>query len=137
MDHVERSAGDRRPGDDFLEARDAAANVHVHGSMVASRRAEDLEDLPLRRGSGVGRTEPDRHRALAQSVVYPPHHLRDLGGRRHLVRGVAAGQESAGIVEHRHPHLDVADAHAVVDQPARFPLLVPAIDIASAHFELE
>ena len=40
-------------------------------------------------------------------------------------------------MEHRHPHLDVADAHAVVDQPARFPLLVPAIDIGSAHFELE
>ena len=47
------------------------------------------------------------------------------------------GRKVAGIAEHRHPHLDLADAHAVVDEPSLLPLPIPAIDVGRADLELE
>ena len=106
------------------------------GRVEPRRRFERFDNLPAFCVRRVGDAEADGDRAAAEAALDAWRDPGDLVGRRRAMRGGTARQEGAGILHHGHPHRDVADADAVVDDRLSLACRVPPVDVARSNFKL-
>jgi hypothetical protein len=111
--------------------------VQMHRCLRYCGQPEHCELFISRRSRRIWKSCADAHRALTQTNLHQFHDLGDLFRRRVSIRSVAHWQERAGIAHHRHPHLDVTNADAVVDSLAGTSLAIPRVDIRRSNLELE
>src|SRR5262245_55218101 len=98
---------------------------------------EHLEDFPLICRWCVRSPEANGHRAGAEPVFDASAHLRDLGVGGGAAGGRTARKEVTRVTHHRHPHGDVSNRDAVVNQLAGLALAIPPLDVSGADLELQ